>query len=132
MKIASVELGNSIAEIEEAVSHLTIPRGEPAFKVGALLLAAMLIGTDSSALEAFTGYEPEFIQIVSARLKGGQIWGAGKPCYEWWFGHDDELFTIAAFCADALVGSGQLVRSWSTEEGEFQYGPPTTDLDGLC
>lgn len=83
---------------------------DEAFRIAALLLSALQVGTDPLALAAYTGESVEWITQVAERLHTNGVWtDDGKTACDWF----DTEHGGVAFWVDVRVGQGLLERSTS-------------------
>ena len=97
-------------EIETVVATLDpeLDRADDAFKVAVVLLAALVVGADAMKVAELTGYEPEFVQALAARLETSGVWADGTTHCDW-FGEDGGV----EFWLHVAVAQGYLEMSSS-------------------
>jgi hypothetical protein len=86
-----------------------------------VLLASELVGPYVDRIATFLGYPSGLVQVVAARLYEAKIWEKTEVRCESWF--DPEMGDLA-FALDLMVAEGKLIRTWSEENKEYEFGAP--------
>lgn len=86
-----------------------------------VLLTSDLVGPYPDRIAKFVEYPPSLVQVMAARLYEAKIWESDEVRCESWF---DPRMGAVAFGLDLMVTEGKLIRRWSEEMGEYEYGEP--------
>ncbi len=96
----------------------------PAYRTAVVVLAAVAVGPRICELAALTGYDHDFVAVISERMRLAGLWSETQVKSDHWLAEDGDTIQPVVFLSDVLVAQGLLmaqpegpirVRYWPLE-----------------
>lgn len=99
----------SFRRVKQEIRRLDpdVKSNDPAWKVAAILLSSLAVGTNADRIARFASLPYRFVREVARRLRANGVWEGRLLCVDWF---EDGGGGIAFWC-DVNVGLGYMERS---------------------